>query len=191
MSLRQPLTARRLLAVAAAIALCVGLGACGNKESHPHYADNEGFYVDAGRITYQVQISRQLNPYSTEDKSYLLGVSAPAPTPSEEWFGIFLIAKNQTHKAAITSDSFDLIDTQGHVYYPIPINTRVNQLAWTPQVLRPGETEPAEDSIASFGPTQGQELLFKLSSSAYANRPLALQIRAKGQAKASRVSLDL
>jgi hypothetical protein len=191
MRLRRPFSLHRLSAVAAAVALGVGLGACGDKESHPTYADNEGFYVDAGPITYQVQISRQLNPYSTEDRSYLLGVSAPAPTPSEEWFGVFLAAKNQTNAAAITSDSFDLIDTQGHVYFPVKINTQINQLAWTPRLLRPGGTEPAPDSIASFGPTQGLELLFKLSSSAYANRPLALQIRAKGQAKASRVSLDL
>jgi hypothetical protein len=170
--------------------MVLGLGACGQK-SHPTYADTEGVYVDAGPITYQVQISRQLNQYSTEDKSYLAGVTESGPTPDQAWFAVFLWAKNQTKRAARTSDSFDLVDTQGIKYYPIEINSQVNELAWTPQVLEPGGTEPGPDSLASSSLTQGQELLFKINNSAYANRPLALEIRAKGQAKPSRISLDL
>ena len=33
-------------------------------------------YVDAGPITYQLQISRQLNQYATEDSQYLAGLPA-------------------------------------------------------------------------------------------------------------------
>lgn len=170
--------------------MVLGLSACG-QQSHPTYADTEGFYVDAGSITYQVQISRQLNQYSTEDKSYLQGVTEPGATPDESWFAIFLWAKNQTKQAAMTSDSFDLVDTQGIKYHPVQINSQINELAWTPQTLQPGATEPALDSLASLSPTQGEELLFKIGDSAYSNRPLALEIYAKGQAKPSRISLDL
>ncbi len=177
--------------LAGCAALALGLGACGHKEAHPTYADNEGFYVDAGPITYQVQISRQLNPFSTEDKSYLQGVSEAPPTPDESWLAVFLWAKNQTKQAAMTSDSFDLVDTQGIKYRPVLINSQVNTLAWTPQTLAPGGTEPAPDSLASVTPTQGRELLFKIGNSAYSNRPLALEIYAQGQDKPSRVSLDL
>jgi hypothetical protein len=171
--------------------LVLGLGACGNKQSHPTYADTEGFYVDAGPITYQVQISRQLNPFSTEDKSYLTGVNETSPKPDEEWFAIFLDARNQTKRAATTTDSFDIVDTQGNKYYPVAINTQVNPLAWTAQTLAPGGTEPGPDTLASYAPTQGGELLFKVNDSAYSNRPMALEIHAQGQAKPSRVSLDL
>jgi hypothetical protein len=190
-SRRPRTTPRRLSALAGCAALVLGLSACGHKGAHPTYADTEGFYVDAGPITYQVQISRQLNQYATEDKSYLQGVTEAGPSPDQAWFAVFLWAKNQTNHAAMTSDSFDLVDTQGIKYYPVQINSQINELAWTPQTLQPGETEPAPDSLASSAPTQGQELLFKIGNSAYSNRPLALEIYAKGQAKPSRVSLDL
>jgi hypothetical protein len=183
--------ARRLWILASGLLLTLGLAACGNKQAHPTVADNEGFYVDAGPITYQVQISRQLNPFNIEDKEYINGAGTTAPTPSQEWFAVFLWAKNQTHTNQTTTDSFDIVDTQGNKYYPIPINPQVNPFVWTVQTLRPLGTEPAPDSPASFGPTQGGELLFKLNTSIYANRPLTLEIHAPGQASPSSVSLDL
>src|SRR5207248_2845394 len=97
-SLLPRLRTRRLL-LACAVPLALGLAACGNELSHPTSADTEGVYVDAGPITYQVQVSRQLNPYSVEDRAYLSGVNSPAPSASEEWFAVFLWAKNQTKSA--------------------------------------------------------------------------------------------
>jgi hypothetical protein len=87
--------------------------------------------------------------------------------------------------------SFDIVDTQGNKYYPVPVNPQVNPYAWTEQTLKPLGTEPAPDTTASFGPTQGRLLLFKINTSAYANRPLTLEINAPGQANPSSVSLDL
>jgi hypothetical protein len=183
--------ARRYWIVAASAALALTLGACGNKKSHPTVADNEGFYVDAGPITYQVQLSRELNPFSVEDRQYLAGVVASPPKPDEEWFAVFLWAKNQTKSTQTTSNSFDILDTQGTRYTPVAVNPQVNPFAWTSQTLKPLATEPATDSPASFGPTQGAELLFKISTSAYANRPLTLEIYAPGQSNPSTVTLDL
>lgn len=182
---------RRLLAIGAASALGLGLAACGNELSHPRTADSEGVYVDAGPITYQVQISRQLNPYAVEDKVYLAGISAAPPTKAEVWLGVFLWAKNQTHANATTTDSFDIVDTQGNTYYPVPINPQINPYAWTAQTLAPHGIEPAPDTPASFSATQGGVLLFKIGDSAYSNRPLELQIHAAGQSQPSTVSLDL
>jgi hypothetical protein len=181
---------RRLATLACSVPLLLGVAACG-QISHPTSADGEGVYVDAGPITYQVQLSRQLNPYAAEDKWYLMGQSSAAPTRDEAWFAIFLWAKNQTHKAATTSDSFDIVDTQGNKYYPIPLNAQVNPYAWTAMTLQPLGTEPAPDTPAYFGSTQGGELLFKINNTVYANRPLTLQIFAAGQAHPSTVSLDL
>ncbi len=168
----------------------VGVAACG-KIAHPTSVDGEGEYVDAGPITYQVQVSRQLNPYAPDDRQFLAGASGPAPSPSQEWFGIWLWAKNQTHEAAATTDSFDIVDTQGNKYYPIPIDTHINPFAWTAQTLTPGQQEPTQSTASFYVPSQGGLLLFKLNETVYSNRPLTLQIYAAGQTKPSTVSLDL
>lgn len=168
----------------------VGFSACG-KLSHPTNVDNEGEYVDAGPVTYQVQGSRQLNPYAPDDREFLMGVSATPPAIGQEWFGVWLWAVNQTGKDATTTDTFDIVDTQGNVYHPIPINTRVNPFAWTSQTLAPKGVEPAPPTAASQVSPGGGLVLFRLNDTVYSNRPLTLQIFAAGQTKPSTVSLDL
>jgi hypothetical protein len=170
--------------------LALGVAACG-QESHPTTADNEGVYVDAGNLTYQIQLSRELNPFSVEDRGYLNGVTATPPAPDQEWFAVFILAKNRSHSNQTTTTSFDIVDTQGNRYYPVRINPSVNPYVWTAQTLKPLGTEPTPDSTAYFGPTQGSLLLFKLNTSVYSNRPLTLEIYAPGHAKPSSVSLDL
>ena len=184
-------SAHRFWILAVGLLAALGLVGCGHKQAHPTRADNEGEYVDAGPITYQVQLSRELNPFDVEDREYINGAKTTVPTPDQEFFGIFLWAKNQTGGTHTTAGTFDIIDTQGTRYYPIPINPRVNPYAWIPQVLRPLGTQPAPGSTAYFGPTQGALLLFKINRSVYSNRPLTLQIYAQGQASPSSVSLDL
>ena len=181
---------RRLFLVVGALLVVLGTTACG-RIAHPTSADTEGVYVDAGPLTYQVQISRELNPFNIEDKEYLSGVSAPRPTPDQEWFAVFLWAKNETQSDHVTTNSFDIKDTIGNRYYPIPINAAVNPYAWTATALKPLGIYPQPDSTAYFGPTQGGELLFKLNSSVYSNRPLTLEIYAAGQKRPTSVSLDL
>jgi hypothetical protein len=181
---------RRPALAGCAAALALGLGACGQL-SHPTTANSEGVYVDAGPITYQVQLSRQLNPFNVEDKEYLAGLSGSSPSPSQEWFAVFMWAENQSKSNAATTDSFDIVDTQGNKYYPVPLNRQANPFAWTAQTLRPNGQEPTPGSTAFYGTTQGGELLFKLNNTIYSNRPLTLEIHAPGQAKPSSVSLDL
>jgi hypothetical protein len=187
------MTARRLCTLGLSAALTLGLAACGHKEAHPRAGDSEGAYVDAGPITYQVQLSRELNPYNVEDQQYLRGLPAATPPlrPDEEWFAIFLWAKNQTHSTATTATSFDITDTQGAKYVPLTLDPAVNPFAWTGQPLKPLGTEPPPDSAASFGPTQGGEVLFRINTSAYSNRPLTLEIRGAAQQLLGTVSLDL
>ncbi|MGO9753583.1 MAG: hypothetical protein ACLP8S_17365 [Solirubrobacteraceae bacterium] len=178
-----------------AIALAAGVGACGvgHKVSHPRTADGEQIYIDAGRATYQVQLTRALNPYETEDRQYLAGL-APAQlvlAPDQLWFGVFVWAKNQTNSVVHTTDTFSISDSAGTVYYPIALNPTVNPYAWTSQRLAPGATQPTPGTTAYYGPTQGGLLLFKLSDAVYSNRPLTLNIYAAGQSRPSTVSLDL
>ncbi|MGO9903889.1 MAG: hypothetical protein ACLP0J_30445 [Solirubrobacteraceae bacterium] len=188
-------SARFVAQTLGAIALAAGLAACGigHKVSHPTTADGEQIYVDAGPVTYQVQITRALNPYGTEDRQYLAGL-APAQlvlAPDQLWFGVFVWAKNQTNSTVQTSDSFTISDSGGTTYYPLAPSPAVNPYTWTSQTLRPGATEPTPATTAYYGPTQGGLLLFKLNDSVYSNRPLTLNIYAAGRSKPSTVTLDL
>jgi hypothetical protein len=185
---------RRFWILACLVATSLGLAACG-RQAHPTVADpeNDGVYVDAGGITYQLQISRQLNQYSVEDSQYIRGLPAgtPNPTPDQLWYGVFLWAKNQSDQARPVTDTFAIVDTQGNTYKPIDINPELNPYAWRPAVLAPSGTEPSAATTAASGPTQGGLLLFKLNNAVYSNRPLTLFIHAQGTAKPAEISLDL
>ena len=185
---------RRPLVLAGAVALALGVSACGleSRTAQPTTADASNLYVWAGPMTYQVQITRQLNPYSTEDSQYLAGIpTAQSLPPDQMWFGVFLWAKNQSGRTAVTANNFTITDSLGTVYRPVPLNPVINQYAWSPQKLPPDATEPAPDSTAAYGPTQGGLVLFKLSTAVYSNRPLTLNIYAPGHLKPTTVSLDL
>jgi hypothetical protein len=177
----------------------LALAACGAAK-HPTDAtsENNGDYVKGGQIEYQLQVSRALNPFSVEDHQYLTGLPSGSqpPTASQLWYGVFLWAQNAGKSPQTTSDSFDIVDTQGNKYYPVPLNTAVNQYAWRamtldPQGSEPGTTEPGYDTTAAAGPTGGGLVLFKLSTQVYNNRPLTLEIHVPGRSQVSTISLDL
>ena len=177
----------------------LALGACGDSHTRVTtgtYAGGSGKnapYLNVGPLVYEVQISRELNGFSTEDAQYLEGLpkGTTAPTPDQEWFGVFLWAKNQTEEAQTTIDNFEVVDTSGDVYYPIKLNPALNPFAWTAQTLQPNGTEPGPNTIASDGPTQGGLLLFKVNDSVYSNRPLTLYILGSDNQKLGSISLDL
>ena len=104
---------------------------------------------------------------------------------------MFLWAKNQTEQPQTTTNSFDIVDTEGNHYYPQPVNPSLNGYAWTSQPLAPGAVQPGPDTQASLGPTQGGLLLFKLPDTVYDNRPLTLEIRKPSGAVGATISLDL
>jgi hypothetical protein len=189
---RLPSRLSRPAVLACAAALALGLGACG-RESNPPSAENDGVYETAGNVTYQLQISRQLNQYSTEDSNYIRGVplGQAGLTPAQLWYGVFLWGWNQTKVPQTTTNHFDIVDTTGKHYFPIPLNTTLNPWAWTVRRLAPNGTEPAPDTPASWGPTQGGLLLFKLPETIYVDRPLELEIRSPSGRLEAHISLDL
>lgn len=180
----------RLLGVLFALALAAALSACGaGKHPSDATAENNGYYVSLGGVSYQLQVSRELNRFAVEDHQYLAGLPNDPPSPSQIWYGVFLRAINKSNQPRKTADSFDIRDTQGKVYEPVPIDPATNQYVWTSQTLQPLESEPGPDTTANFGPTQGALVLFKLDTSAYANRPLTLEIHSGSQT--ATISLDL
>jgi len=200
MSPLRTLNAQRLPLLVVAVLLTIGLSSCGlsGRPVRPTVVSAEEIasggepYFWAGNVTYQVQITRQLNPFNTEDVQYLAGVQGAQNLPPDDlWFGVFLWAKNQTKHSVTTSDTFTIVDSSGTVYHPVALNPSINPYAWTAQTLAPDDIEPNADTTAGFGPTQGGLVLFELSDSVYSNRPLTLDIYASGQSKPSTVSLDL
>jgi hypothetical protein len=190
------LTLRRFLIALCGLLLVVGLAACGHQSPHESFADanNDGDYVSAGYITYQLQISRELNQYSAEDSSYLKGLPAGVSAslgPNQLWYGVFLWAKNQSGHPAATTDNFEITDTQNDVYRPVKLNTQLNPFAWTSMPLANLATEPGPNTVASLGPTQGGLLLFKVNTSAYSNRPLTLYILGPDNRRLGGISLNL
>ncbi len=169
------------LAVLAALAL----GACGDshtKVTGGTYAGESGAnapYLNVGPLTYEVQISRELNPYDTEDSSYLSGLT-PAQryvAPGEEWFAVFLQVYNTTETPHLSASarSTAITDTQGLLYRPtIPAST--NPFAYTATYVPAKGRLPELNTIAASGPTQGLLLLYKIKLISLDNRPLKLHI---------------
>jgi hypothetical protein len=187
-------SARRLWTIVCALGLALGIAACGQTADPPSLL-NDGVYVITGHVTYQMQVSRELNPYGVEDSQYLVGLpSGDTPTgltADQLWYGVFLWAKNQTSEPRTTATRFEIIDSSGDVYHPVALDSSVNQYAWTTQVLAPGAIAPGPSTTASNGPTGGSLLLFKLPTTVYSNRPLTLWIYPHGGGTPAQIALDL
>jgi hypothetical protein len=184
---------RKLLTAVLLVAATPLLAACGSHHQNLADANNSGGYVKAGPVTYQLEVSRELNPYASEDSGYLTGLPKRQATlaPDQEWYMVSLWAKNTTKVPQQTTSRFDVIDTQGNVYTPIYYN---NPYVWKSETLAPGAIEPAPNTTAGYGPTQGAMLLFKVYSSGdksvYSNRPLTLRIYGNTGKVWATVSLD-
>jgi hypothetical protein len=166
-----------------ALLAALALGACG--ESHTRvttgtYAGGGGKnapYLNVGPLIYQVQISRQLNPYNTEDSSYLLGLT-PAQSrlnPGEEWFGVFVQVYNESTIPHPAATDFAVADTQGNVYHSV-IPGPANLFAYRGGVVPANSQIPALNTVAASGPTQGELLLYKIKVESLDNRPFTLTI---------------
>jgi len=164
---------RRLTASVLALGAVLALAACGNKPELQTEADTEGTYLNVGPLTYQVQISRQLNPRDTEDQTYLQGIvpSEAKLDTGQTWFGVFVLALNEGDKDQFAASNFAIEDTQDHVYRPIPQSPR-NPFTYHARVIPAGERIPKVDSVASEGVIAGSLLLFKLPRTTLDNRPL-------------------
>jgi hypothetical protein len=174
---------RRAAPLLAAALAALALGACG--ESHTRvttgtYAGSSGKnapYLDVGPLVYQVQISRELNPYNTEDSQFLLGLSPEEShlNPGEEWFGVFMQVYNESAVPHPAATDFTVSDTQGNVYRPtVPGPT--NLFAYRGGVVPANNQIPAPNTVAADGPTQGLLLLYKIKVESLDNRPLTLKI---------------
>jgi hypothetical protein len=175
---------RKLLPGALAAVAALALGACSDN-SHTRvttgtYAGESGQnapYLNVGPLIYEVQLSRELNPYDTEDAAYLKGLT-PAQrhlAPGEEWFAVFLQVYNESSAPHPVATELTISDTQENVYKRI-VPDAENEFAYRAGLLQPKARIPALNTVAANGPTQGALLLFKIKIVSLDNRPLELKI---------------
>lgn len=134
-------------------------------------------YLNVGPLTYEVQLSRELNPADTEDASYLAGLT-PAQRrvrSGEEWFAVFLQVYNETSTPHLAARNLTISDTQNNVYTPI-VPPLTNEFAYRGGLLASKARIPALSTVAADGPTQGALLLYKIRVVSLDNRPLELKI---------------
>jgi hypothetical protein len=181
---------RKLVLLALVAALVSG---CGNKTAITTVAETEGTYVDVGGLTYQVQLSRYLNPFDVEDKEYLHGLPAgtnPVLPGGEIWFGVWMRVKNYSGGPLTPTDTFTIVDTENAKYQPVPLDSPSNPFAYQPILLQQSQVLPLPDTAASSGPIQGSLILFRLKTGSIQNRPLTLEIEQPGTTTGV-VDLDL
>jgi hypothetical protein len=180
---RMPSAQRKFPIAVLALLAALALGACGDSHTRVTtgtYAGESGAgapYLDVGPLIYQVQLSRELNPFDTEDAAYLQGLSPAVRqlSPGQEWFGVFVQVYNHTSQALPSAQSLTISDSQHNVYTPTAPD-QTNEFAYRGGLV-PGKSQlPLPDSIASVGPTQGVLLLYKIPIVALDNRPLELKI---------------
>jgi hypothetical protein len=188
---------RKLPTLALVVLAAIALGACGDshtKVTTGTYAGESGAnapYLDVGPLVYEVQLSRQLNPYDTEDATYLQGLP-PAEqklSPGQEWFGVFLQVYNNNSHSLPAATELTVADTQGNRYTPI-VPGPTNDFAYRAGTVPGKDRLPLPDTVASNGTTQGALLLFKIQIASLDNRPLKLTIVAPGDT-AERASAEL
>jgi len=176
---------RRLATLLAAVLATAGLSACGNhpdKSARVVRAETEGLYLDVGKLKYQVQISRALNPYDRQDKAYLVGVPEDERelASDEVWFAVFLRVQNETAREQLPSAAIEIIDTQEQIFEPIGFEAE-NIFAYrSSEAIPAGEVLPLENTPAFEIPARGALLLFKLKNATLDNRPLELKIEGRG-----------
>ena len=170
---------RRVVIVACAVALAspFGLGACGNSDEEQGVDEpaREGLALPLDGVTYNVFLTRELNPKIQEDEAY---VSEDAP-PGSALYGVFIQACNSSKDRRTPTDRFVVKDNQGNTFAPKSLAAD-NDFAYTPRTLDPQECIPEAGSVAQLGPTAGSMLLFEFPLENTENRPLELEIEGQG-----------
>ena len=192
----------RLLAVLLTLASVLVLAACGAEEQpatkaesyqsvNAQLAETEGIYLTIDEMKYQVQVSRQLNPFLVDDESYLEGLS-PADRrlgKDQEWFAVFMRVENEVDEPKPNAVDFEVKDTQENVYRPVRVGPS-NVWAYRPTTVPPLELYPNPNSPAGERPPYATVLLFKLRRFSLDNRPLELIITGR-EGEQAIVNLDV
>jgi hypothetical protein len=161
-------------ALALALILLAGaLSACGAEEEAEAV---EGEPIEIAGLSYNVQITRFLNPDDTEDMEYLVG--QPPPPPGTEYLGVFMVIENHSEDPRPSATDYTVIDTLDQEFEPVESES--------PYALEIGAEVPAEGLLpipgtsAATGPNHGSLVIFRVADDVSENRPLMLEIEGSG-----------
>ena len=161
---------RAAIVVALLLVFATASAACGESETSEGV---EGEPVDVGGLSYNVQITRFLNPDDAEDSEYLAG--QPPPEPGKSYLGVFLVIENDSDEPIASASGYTIIDTLDTEYDAVDSDS--------PYALDIGAEVPADgvmplpNTTASTGPNHGSLLIFPVSDDVSDNRPLHLEIQ--------------
>jgi hypothetical protein len=188
----------RLPALILVVAAASVLAGCGEEEELEVI---EGEPVHLGDLSYNVQITRFLNPGDPEDQGYLSGLEPPPP--EQAYLGVFLTIENEGDEAAEIPDGIHVVDTQGDEYEPIPNESPfalplpgetgdegVAPSDEDPTSIEPGGELPQPDTVPAHGPIGGSMILFRVDETVTENRPLELEIPGES-GETGKVELDI
>jgi len=177
-----PLPKRTLRLGVLVLGCALALSACANSSrvTTGTYAGESGAnapYLNVGPLVYEVQLSRELNPWNNEDAQYLHGLSAAERKlePGQEWFGVFLQVYNHNEDPMPAARNITIYDTQGNVYNPVPANANNAFLYQAKDVPGHGQL-PEPGTSADAAGAQGELLLFKIQIVSLDNRPIEIKI---------------
>jgi len=184
---------RLLLPLLLALAV-TGLGACGSDEVHTvTEAESEAVYVTLDELQYQVQLSRQLDPFARGDRDLLAGVPKPQRglADDEVWFGVWVRALNGTEQPGALADHFVIKDTTGAEFQPVEMGAD-SPFAYRPGPIAAGAGYPVPNSASGQSPTTGAFLLFRMPVRTLDFRPLELEFESSAApGESAKVRLDV
>jgi hypothetical protein len=180
---------RRLPAALVVAALAATLVAAGCGADEEKLSGAEGEFITVGEADYQVQLTRLLNPQQRPDDAFLRG---QAPLAADDaYLGVFLKIENDGDEPYRPPRDMKVVDTQKNEYLPLDTVQSGFGLDFGAEIP-PGDEAPPANSPASFSPTSGAMVLFRLTEeSATDNLPLVLEIPVEGQQEPSRITLDV
>lgn len=169
--MRRPIAPRVITGITTLLAAGALVAGCGDGEVATEVVEGEP--LELGELSYNVAITRFLNPDDAEDSEYLAG--QPPEPAGKSYLGVFLAIRNHSEDEAYPSaDSYTVIDTTGAEFEPVESD---NPYALQPDATVPADGQlPSPDSSAFYGPTQGSLLLFLVDEEVSENRPLKLEI---------------
>jgi hypothetical protein len=181
-----PAAMRRVPTFATLIALLAALvlASCGGEEPGGTEA-SEGEPIVLDDVSYNVGITRPLNPDDPEDIEYLVG--QPRARPGTYYLGVFIEIINESDETKTTAHTYTVTDTLDNEYHPAPSDSPY-ALDIGRELDADGQL-PVPDTTAETGPNQGSLLIFHVDDTVSDNRPLKLEIESGSET--GEVTLDI
>jgi hypothetical protein len=174
-----------LALAAVALAAVVLLAACGEEDELDVV---EGEPVELGELSFNVQLTRFLNPDDPEDEAYLHG--QPLRSADQQYLAVFMTVDNEGDQPAELPSTMTIRDTRGNTYQPLDsASVYALELGTT---LPAGDELPRPDTPAATGPIRGAMVLFRVDRAVTENRPIELEIpSASTGGEQAQVELDI